>query len=87
MTLLKQYQGHLHTQEVFGRQKSRITWLKGGDSNTRFFYYSTILRTKQNRIHHLIDQNGNQVRDEENIRSILFSHFQNGDKIKGQMKR
>lgn len=38
------------------------------------FHY---LRRRQNIINHLFDQNGNRARDEENIKSILISHFQN----------
>ena len=76
LSLLRQYHKNLHAQEIFWRQKSRITWLKDGDANTKFFHRSSILRRRQNRIHHITDHAGNDVCEIDEIRQILFNHFQ-----------
>ena len=53
-----------------------LLWLRDRDSNTKFFHKSTILRQRQNRITNIVDSNGIQVEDEEDIRRILNQHLQ-----------
>ncbi|KAK7292750.1 hypothetical protein RJT34_15603 [Clitoria ternatea] len=46
-------------EEVYWSQRSRIQWLRWGDSNTRFFHASTIQRRARNRILRIQDNNNN----------------------------
>ena len=41
---LARYHNLLRQQELFWRQKSCISWLNKGDSNTKFFYRCTVVR-------------------------------------------
>lgn len=45
-------------EEVFWQEKSRITWLKEGEQNTRFFHLSTITRRWNNRVLGLKEPSG-----------------------------
>lgn len=58
MDLLGEYNKILYLQEMFWGQKDYVNWLKHGDSNTRYFYRSTILRRRQNRICGIMDEQG-----------------------------
>ncbi|XP_077214040.1 uncharacterized protein LOC143848865 [Tasmannia lanceolata] len=64
-------------EESFYRQKSRVQWLKLGDSNTKFFYNS--LKTRLNRNHimalkHATD--GDVLTVPREISLTLVSHFE-----------
>jgi hypothetical protein len=50
-------------EESFFKKRSRIQWLQLGDRNTKFFYNSLMHREVQNRIHTLMDEDGNSVHD------------------------
>ena len=39
-------------------QRSRISWLKEGDRNTKFFHRKAVWRARKNRISSLKDQDG-----------------------------
>lgn len=51
--LRKELTDTLEQEEVFWRQKSRVTWLKEGERNTHLFHMSTLGRRRQNHITHL----------------------------------
>lgn len=40
----------LTQEEVYWRQISRVSWLKEGERNTRFFHLSTLIRRRQNHV-------------------------------------
>jgi hypothetical protein len=44
-------------EEIMWKQRSRITWLKLGDQNTRFFHRKATWRAKKNKIQSLKNQN------------------------------
>ena len=63
--------------ETVWRQKSRETWLKVGDKNSRFFHLSTIIRRRRNSIDAIKSDNGEWMIDKEEIKEFIVSKFQN----------
>jgi hypothetical protein len=57
------------------RQRSRITWIKKGDANTKFFHIMTNNRKMKNFIHSLQTENGLMTTQEAKHEAI-YSHFQ-----------
>ena len=74
--LLQKYHQVLSMQECYWRQKSGIQWLKEGDSNTKFFYRSTVLCNRCNRIFALQSKLRDWQYEEAKIQAILLRHFQ-----------
>lgn len=50
-TLTREYSERLSQEEDFWAQRSRISWLNGGDRNTKFFHAADVMRSKSNHIH------------------------------------
>ncbi|KAG5521808.1 hypothetical protein RHGRI_034138 [Rhododendron griersonianum] len=61
-------------EEVFWKQKSRVTWLKNGDKNTKFFHASVMQRRAGNRISGIEVANGNWTSDPQEVQAE-FQHF------------
>lgn len=62
-------------EEKFWNQRSRVKWLKDGDSNTIFFHHSIIQRRRDNRICKLELDSGIWVENEVDIRRTIDSRF------------
>lgn len=73
--LQKQLDEKHKQEEILWRQKSRIRWLKEGERNTKFFHRSTVQRRMQNRINCIINQQGEQFEQQEDIETVLLEHF------------
>ncbi|XP_062021310.1 uncharacterized protein LOC133737845 [Rosa rugosa] len=73
--LTKDYHELLSNEEVFWKQKSRNTWLREGDKNTRFFHLSTIIRRRRNRIEGLQDEYGNWKTNRDDLHTIAVNYF------------
>lgn len=54
-------------EEIYWKTKSRNTWLKVGDRNTKFFHPCTKSRFSKNRIHSIQDSVGNSYKGDRNI--------------------
>ena len=48
----------LYQQEMLWLQRSRISWLKEGDGNTKFFQSKVVWRARKNKIRQLTDSVG-----------------------------
>jgi hypothetical protein len=48
----------LYKEEMLWMQRSRVTWLREGDRNTRFFHQKAIWRARKNKIKKLKDNEG-----------------------------
>ncbi|XP_060182890.1 uncharacterized protein LOC132612823 [Lycium barbarum] len=71
------YDDILRQKSEFWRLKSRISWLNEGDSNTKFFYISTLNRRRRNRILSLKDAVGNWIQDTKGIKENITNYYQN----------
>lgn len=63
-------------EELLWRQKSRITWLRTPDLNTRFFHLLTIIRRRRNNIDAIIDADGTWLSNRHGIGCRINSYFQ-----------
>lgn len=63
-------------QELLWRQKSRVQWLRSGDSNTQIFHRSTMIRRKKNLISEIRDKNGVTITSREGISDSFLQYFQ-----------
>lgn len=52
----------LNQEEILWKEKSKIQWLKEGEKNTKLFHHSLIQHRKNNKIYHLIDEQGNMLK-------------------------
>lgn len=59
----------------FLRQKSKIQWLKDGDSNTRFFHQNIKMRRCQNSIYSIVDGNGVMVNSPEKVAKAFVDYY------------
>ena len=48
----------LYQEEMMWLQRSRISWLKEGDRNTKFFKNKAVWRARKNKIRQLTDSVG-----------------------------
>lgn len=48
----------LYQEEMMWLQRSRITWLKEGDRNTKYFQSKAVWRARKNKIRELTDSIG-----------------------------
>jgi hypothetical protein len=62
-------------EESFFKQKSRNQWLNLGDQNTSYFHRMVKVRTSRNSIHMLMDSNGHQVREIEQIKDVAVNFY------------
>ncbi|XP_010430863.1 PREDICTED: uncharacterized protein LOC104715119 [Camelina sativa] len=63
-------------EESYFLQRSRVTWLREGDSNTSYFHKMTSSRQAQNHIHFLLDGNGNRFESQQDIQNHCVDYFQ-----------
>jgi hypothetical protein len=66
----------LERNELLWRQKSRETWLKEGDRNSRFFHLSTIIRRRRNAIEAIKNDGGEWITHKPAIQEFVASQFQ-----------
>ena len=59
------------------RQRSRTSWLKNGDRNTRYFHGQASQRRRRNRIMGLRNNEGVWVEEKEEVVSNLVGYYEN----------
>ncbi|XP_059630186.1 uncharacterized protein LOC132273185 [Cornus florida] len=73
--LLCTYKKLKKAEESTFKQKSRIQWLKAGDSNTSYFFKSMNSRFNKNKITSILDSNGYLLDTEVLIKQEVISYF------------
>jgi hypothetical protein len=62
-------------EEIMWRQRSRITWLKHGDQNTKFFHRKATWRAKKNKISTLQKEDGTIIENPTELQSMANEYF------------
>ncbi|XP_073025066.1 uncharacterized protein [Primulina eburnea] len=63
-------------EEMYWRQRSRISWLKDGDRNTKFFHSKASNRRIQNTITGLISSHGDWCTENREMSTIVLDYFE-----------
>ncbi|KAG7585557.1 Reverse transcriptase domain [Arabidopsis thaliana x Arabidopsis arenosa] len=72
----KKWQVLALAEESFFRQRSSISWLSGGDSNSSYFHRMVNSRMAANHIHFLEDGDGIRVEFAQGIQNICVDYFE-----------
>ena len=67
----------LQAEESFYKQKARVSWLREGDQNTRFFHKMVAAKRRNSLITSLIDTGGNKLTRFDQISSEAVMFFEN----------
>ncbi|CAB4269397.1 unnamed protein product [Prunus armeniaca] len=73
--LLTQLDELLVRKEAYWQQRAKVTWLRDGDRNTRFFHQRANMRKQRNHIHGLTDSNGVWKEDSAAVQEIVVDYF------------
>lgn len=77
MSIMQQMEVVWEREEKFWAQKSKISWLKDGDRNTKFFHSSTIRRRKRNKVVKIRNGAGEWLERENEIAAQFGSFYRN----------
>ncbi|KAL5831677.1 hypothetical protein ACOSQ4_017031 [Xanthoceras sorbifolium] len=73
--LLQEYNDIINQEEIFWLQKSRNTWLKEGDKNTKFFHMSTLIRRRHNKLEGIKNKEGCWINDISSMKMTATDYF------------
>ncbi|XP_071728987.1 uncharacterized protein [Rutidosis leptorrhynchoides] len=73
---LKEFNEALLEEERYLQQKSKVEWLKVGDSNSAYFHKFVKGRTNRSRINAVMDHDG-IIKEGKAVPDVFFSHYTN----------
>ncbi|XP_062014367.1 uncharacterized protein LOC133730873 [Rosa rugosa] len=73
--LMDKLQNLLFQEELFWKQRAKITWLEDGDRNTVFFHRKTENRKRKNTLQGLFDEYGIWHEDDAGIERVITAYF------------
>ncbi|KAH0784377.1 hypothetical protein KY290_003975 [Solanum tuberosum] len=84
----RQFKHVSHLAEMYLQQQSKVTWLKLGDDNTRYFFSVIKHRRLKLTITQLKDESGQWQTDQESIAQIFVNYYQKllGEKTTTRVK-
>ena len=65
----------IEKEEIYWKQRSRISWLREGDRNTKFFHAKASARRKKNLIVSLKEMDGTVIELQSDIERVIIQHF------------
>jgi len=66
----------LYREEMMWLQRSRITWLKEGDRNTKYFHHQAQWRARKNYIRRLKKEDGSWCSNKEELQDMAVNYFE-----------
>ncbi|XP_062006063.1 uncharacterized protein LOC133723263 [Rosa rugosa] len=73
--LMGRLQSLLSQEELFWRQRSKVSWLKEGDRNTSYFHRKAANRRRKNSIPGLYDEQGQWCDDDDGMEKVVTDYF------------
>ncbi|XP_071727934.1 uncharacterized protein [Rutidosis leptorrhynchoides] len=71
---LKKYNEAIYEEECFLKQKSKVEWLRAGDSNTKYFHNVVKGRNHRSKIHAIENQDGMLVEGRD-VCNVVLEHY------------
>ena len=65
----------LYREEMMWLQRARLSWLKEGDRNTKYFHSKAVWRARKNKIRKLVDDVGTIHEDEATMQQMATNYF------------
>uniref|UniRef100_A0A7N2N012 Reverse transcriptase n=1 Tax=Quercus lobata TaxID=97700 RepID=A0A7N2N012_QUELO len=76
LAVSKELDDLLRKQEIFWAQRSRVSWLKHGDKNTKFFHSKASQRKRRNFIKGILNEDNTWVEEAGEVADVAINYFE-----------